>query len=80
MYAINQLFFSLMMVEESKREDAVKAVVYEATARLRNPVCGSAGDTFHLQKIVQELQGRLESVAAQVLELQQQRNQISWRF
>ncbi|KAL5792211.1 hypothetical protein ACOSP7_000805 [Xanthoceras sorbifolium] len=66
----------IQMVEETKREDAVKALVYEATARLRDPVYGSAGATFHLYKMVQELKLQLELIQNRVVELQEQRNQL----
>lgn len=64
------------MVEETKREDTVKALVYEATARLRDPVYGSCGAIFHLQKMVDELRSQLETVTAQVSELQASRDQL----
>lgn len=64
------------MVEETRREDAVKAIVYEATARLRDPVYGSVGPIFHLQKMVEELKVQLESTRAQVLKSQEQRDQL----
>lgn len=64
------------MVDETRREDAVKAIVYEATARLRDPVYGSAGAIFHLQKMVQELKVQLESISARVLESQAQRDEL----
>ncbi|XP_030928591.1 LOB domain-containing protein 1-like [Quercus robur] len=66
----------IQMVEETSREDAVKAIVYEATARLRDPVYGSAGAIFHLQKMVQELKVQLESISARVLESQAQRDEL----
>lgn len=64
------------MVEESKREDAVKAIIYEARARLRDPVYGSAGAIFHLQKMIQDLKAQLDSIRTQILVLQEQRNQL----
>lgn len=64
------------MVEETKREDAVKALVYEATARVRDPVYGSTGAIFHLQKMVEELGSQLESIRGQVLELKAHRDQL----
>lgn len=64
------------MVEEIKREDAVKALVYEAKARLRDPVYGSAGATSHLYKMVQDLKVELESMQTQIVALQEQRNQL----
>ena len=64
------------MVEETKRDDAVKAIVYEATCRVRDPVYGSAGIIFHLQKMVNELKSQLETTTTQALELQEQRDQL----
>lgn len=64
------------MVEETKRDDAVKAIVYEAKARLRDPVYGSAGATFHLHKMVEELKAQLESIKTQVRDSQERRNQL----
>ncbi|TYI55005.1 hypothetical protein E1A91_D11G111000v1 [Gossypium mustelinum] len=66
----------IQMVEETNREDAVKALVYEATARMRDPVYGSTGAICQLQKMVQELKMQLESTKARVLELQQQKDQL----
>ncbi|OVA08239.1 hypothetical protein BVC80_1101g45 [Macleaya cordata] len=66
----------LQMVEETKREDAVKSMVYEATARLRNPVYGSAGAIFHLQQHVQDLAMQLELTKTRVHEEQEQRDQL----
>lgn len=64
------------MVEEEKRDDAVKALVYEATARLRDPIYGSAGIIFHMQNMVNDLTSQLQSTTAQVLELQEQKDQL----
>ncbi|XP_011010203.1 PREDICTED: LOB domain-containing protein 1-like [Populus euphratica] len=66
----------IQMVEESKKEDAVKAIIYEARSRLRDPVYGSAGTIFHLQRMVEELKMQVESMRAQVVQLQEQRNQL----
>ncbi|MED6185540.1 hypothetical protein PIB30_058097 [Stylosanthes scabra] len=61
------------VVEETKREDAVKAMVYEAKARLRDPVYGSTGAIFHLQKMIEELKEQLESIRTRVSELRRQK-------
>ena len=57
---------------ESQREDAVKSLVYEARARLRDPVYGSAGIVFELQKRVVELQGRAAMAEAELLAVRSQ--------
>jgi len=75
-YIYTLVFFSVQMVDESKKEDAVKAIIYEATSRLRDPVYGSAGTIFHLQRMVEELKMQVESMRAQVVQLQEQRNQL----
>ncbi|KAI4328932.1 hypothetical protein L6164_021246 [Bauhinia variegata] len=66
----------IQMVEEAKRDDAVKAIVYEAKARMKDPVYGSAGAILQLQKMVEELNVQLESIRARVSEMQQQRDQL----
>ncbi|RDX99362.1 LOB domain-containing protein 1, partial [Mucuna pruriens] len=66
----------IQMVEETKREDAVKAMVYEAKERLRDPVYGSAGAIYQLQKMIQELKAELESMKSQVSELCEQKDQL----
>ncbi|MED6180178.1 hypothetical protein PIB30_007684 [Stylosanthes scabra] len=63
----------IQVVEETKREDAVKAMVYEAKARLRDPVYGSTGAILQLQKMIEELKQQLESIRSRVFELQQQK-------
>ncbi|XP_057980531.1 LOB domain-containing protein 1-like [Malania oleifera] len=66
----------IRMVEESKREDAAKAIVYEAMARLRDPVYGITGAIFYLQKTVEELKMQLVSTIARVSELQEQSDRL----
>ncbi|KAI9073201.1 hypothetical protein K1719_028677 [Acacia pycnantha] len=66
----------IQMVEETKREDAVKAMVYEAMARVRDPVYGSAGAIQQLQNMVQQLELEVETMKARVSEVQQQTDQL----
>ncbi|KAI3748652.1 hypothetical protein L6452_11897 [Arctium lappa] len=63
---------------ESQRADAVSSMVYEANARLRDPVYGCAGAICQLQKQVSELQAELAKAQAEVLNMQcQQSNLLS---
>ncbi|XP_074566430.1 LOB domain-containing protein 1-like [Curcuma longa] len=60
----------LQDLPESQRADAVSSMVYEASARIRDPVYGCAGTIFHLQKQVSELQAQLARSQAELINLQ----------
>ncbi|CAH9094455.1 unnamed protein product [Cuscuta europaea] len=60
----------LQELPEAKRADAVSSLVYEANARVRDPVYGSAGAICQLQNQVNELQGQLAMAQAELLNLQ----------
>ncbi|GFZ17934.1 LOB domain-containing protein 11 [Actinidia rufa] len=62
----------LQELPEYQRADAVSSMVYEAKARLRDPVYGSAGSIFQLQKQVNELQAQLAKAQAQLVTMQSQ--------
>ncbi|RWW02096.1 hypothetical protein GW17_00034829 [Ensete ventricosum] len=67
---------AVQVVKEGMKEDAIKSMVYEAHARLQDPVYGCAGIVLCLQRCVEELQGQLRPVHEQVLEAQLQRDQL----
>lgn len=52
-----------------QRSDAVSSMVYEANARVMDPVYGSAGAIFSLQQQVDMLQTRLAMAQAEVVRL-----------
>ncbi|CAI9105190.1 OLC1v1004061C1 [Oldenlandia corymbosa var. corymbosa] len=60
----------LQELPESQRADAVSSMVYEANARLRDPVYGSAGAICQLQKQVNELQAQLAKAQAEIINMQ----------
>ncbi|KAK9032646.1 hypothetical protein V6N11_056904 [Hibiscus sabdariffa] len=63
---------------ESQRADAVSSMVYEASARIRDPVYGCAGAICQLQKQVNELQAQLAKAQAEVVNMQlQQANLVA---
>ncbi|XP_028782062.1 LOB domain-containing protein 1-like [Neltuma alba] len=68
----------LQELPESQRADAVSSMVYEANARIRDPVYGCAGAICQLQKQVSELQGQLAKAQAELVNMQcQQANLVA---
>ncbi|KAF3455050.1 hypothetical protein FNV43_RR05498 [Rhamnella rubrinervis] len=68
----------LQELPESQRADAVSSMVYEAGARIRDPVYGCAGAICQLQKQVSELQAQLAKAQAELVTMQcQQTNLVS---
>nr|CAB3460049.1 unnamed protein product [Digitaria exilis] len=51
---------------EEQRGDAVSSMVYEASARIRDPVYGSAGAIWQLQKQVNDLKAQLARAHAEL--------------
>ncbi|XP_020214736.1 LOB domain-containing protein 1 [Cajanus cajan] len=68
----------LQELPESQRADAVTSMVYEASARIRDPVYGCAGAICQLQKQVNELQAQLAKAQAELVNMQfQQANLVA---
>ncbi|XP_010244970.1 PREDICTED: LOB domain-containing protein 1-like [Nelumbo nucifera] len=68
----------LQELPESQRADAVSSMVYEANARIRDPVYGCAGAICQLQKQVNELQAQLAKAQAELVNMQcQQANLLA---
>lgn len=66
----------LQELPESQRADAVTSMVYEANARIRDPIYGCAGSIFHLHKQVSELQAELAKAQAELVTMQSQRQNL----
>ncbi|KAJ4752591.1 hypothetical protein LUZ62_086996 [Rhynchospora pubera] len=64
----------LQILADATREDAVKSLVYEANARLRDPIYGCTSTISYLQGCIQQLQSQLKSTQDQVIESQEQNN------
>ncbi|XP_042512995.1 LOB domain-containing protein 1-like [Macadamia integrifolia] len=59
----------LQELPESQKADAVDCLVYEAAARIKDPVHGCAGEVFRLQKLVRQLQVQLATAQSQLLDI-----------
>lgn len=59
-----------------QRADAVNSLVYEANARVRDPVYGCVGAISYLQNQVSELQMQLAVAQAEILCIQMQNEQV----
>ncbi|ONK81472.1 uncharacterized protein A4U43_C01F29490 [Asparagus officinalis] len=68
----------LQMVDDVWKEDAVKSMVYEAYARIRNPVYGCTFAISYLQKCVEELEEQLKTTQQQILKSQEEIGQLSF--
>lgn len=60
---------------EWKREDAVSSMVYEANARIGDPVYGCAGRIGHLQKQLNDVKAELALAQAELSIMQCQQMQ-----
>lgn len=80
-YHLNFFFFFAFIFQElpeSQRADAVTSMVYEASARIRDPVYGCAGAICQLQKQINELQAQLGKAQAELVNMQlQQANLVA---
>jgi len=59
-----------------QREGAVSSLVYEANARLSDPVYGCAGAIYHLQNQVTELQIQLAVARAKIHYIKMQNEHV----
>lgn len=66
----------LQELPESHRADAVSSMVYEANARLRDPVYGTAGAICQLQKQLSQLQAELAKAQAELLNMKCQQSNL----
>ena len=67
------------MIQElpvQQRADAVSSLVYEANARVRDPVYGCVGAISYLQNQVSELQMQLAVARAEILCIQMQNEPV----
>ncbi|XP_042410828.1 LOB domain-containing protein 1-like [Zingiber officinale] len=76
LFGASNIIKLLQDLPESQRADAVSSMVYEASARIRDPVYGCAGTICHLQKQVGELQAQLARTQAELINLQAQNKNL----
>lgn len=67
----------LMEVPESQRADAASSLVYEANARIRDPVYGCMGAISALQQQAQSLQAELNAVRQEIMRYRCHENAVA---
>ncbi|KAL2613798.1 hypothetical protein R1flu_025490 [Riccia fluitans] len=67
----------LMEVPESQRADAASSLVYEANARIRDPVYGCMGAISALQQQAQALQAELDAVRQEIMRYRCHENAVA---
>ncbi|GLJ14285.1 hypothetical protein SUGI_0229660 [Cryptomeria japonica] len=70
LFGTSKVVKTLRDIPGEKRADAVSSMVYEASARVYDPIFGCAGIVHRMQKQVLELQSQLESARAELLNAQ----------
>ncbi|KAL3820100.1 hypothetical protein ACJIZ3_006005 [Penstemon smallii] len=70
LFGASNIIKLLQEIPETQRADAVNSMVYEANARLRDPVYGCTGTICQLQNQINELQAELAKAKAQNLNMQ----------
>ncbi|KAJ8558555.1 hypothetical protein K7X08_035734 [Anisodus acutangulus] len=71
-FGASNIIKMLLELPEDQRVDAVNSMVYEANARIRDPVYGCAGAICQLQKQISELQADLVKAHVEILNVQTQ--------
>ncbi|KAL3679005.1 hypothetical protein R1sor_021961 [Riccia sorocarpa] len=67
----------LMEVPEAQRADAASSLVYEANARIRDPVYGCMGAISALQQQAQSLQAELDAVRQEIMRYRCHENAVA---
>ncbi|TMW91385.1 hypothetical protein EJD97_014407 [Solanum chilense] len=75
-FGASNIIKMLQELPEEQRVDAVNSMVYEANARIRDPVYGCAGAICQLQKQISELQAEFAKAQAEILNLKCQNSNL----
>ncbi|KAK4354061.1 hypothetical protein RND71_026255 [Anisodus tanguticus] len=75
-FGASNIIKMLQELPEEHRADAVNSMVYEANARIRDPIYGCAGAIFQLQKQISELQAEFAKAQAEILNLKCQNSNL----
>nr|WKV35368.1 lateral organ boundaries domain protein 31 [Ipomoea batatas] len=83
-FGASNIIKTLQELPEDRRADTVSSMVYEANARVRDPVYGCAGAVCRLEKQINALRAELAKAEAEMLNLQCQNANLNayvdWRL
>ncbi|RWW36746.1 hypothetical protein BHE74_00058203 [Ensete ventricosum] len=74
---VHKVFGASNELSEHQRADAVRSLVYEANARMKDPIYGCVGVISYLQDQVSQLQMQLAVAQAEILWIQMQQAESS---
>ncbi|KAH9330734.1 hypothetical protein KI387_002842 [Taxus chinensis] len=69
-----------MDVEDAKKQDTVKSLVYEATARMKDPVYGCTSVVNQLQEKITELESQLAATQEDLCNMFSQYDKLAFDF
>ncbi|KAL7109498.1 hypothetical protein ACP275_06G178900 [Erythranthe tilingii] len=75
-FGASNIIKCLQELPEDQRADAVNSMVYEANARVRDPIYGCTGTICHLQNQIGELQAELAKAHAEIFNMQCQNSKL----
>ncbi|GLJ33792.1 hypothetical protein SUGI_0679140 [Cryptomeria japonica] len=76
LYGTSNIVKLLQSLEAKQREDAVKSLVCEASARIKEPIRGSASVVHELQKQIAELESQLESKQEELMNMRSEYDKL----
>ncbi|KAH9330761.1 hypothetical protein KI387_002869, partial [Taxus chinensis] len=76
-FGTSHVIKTLQGVEDYQRADVVNSILYESSARVKDPVHGCAGIVYQLQAKIAELESQLAATQAEVVSMRLKRDEMA---